>query len=219
MRCVPIDTEICATNLALWGGFTYVMPGREGTLSLEAAPDRPAREVTLTAKQRPLSVAVDIVLLLTAGRRASWSFLARPGWCGRAGRMTWGFFAYAFGFNPGQSFQFYAWLQQWPDAMLAQAIASCVMQAAGYAGLLLFALRVPVDRAEGRWRGSTRAADRFILLLLVSLSTLGSVFGHRTEYAMRASMLIGLPVSLAALLILIGRRKDLSPRDYQRIAG
>ncbi len=57
----------------------------------------------------------------------------------------------------------------------------------------------------------------FILLLLVSLSTLGSVFGYRTEYAMRASMLVGFAVSVAALLILIGRRKDLSPRDYQRI--
>ncbi len=32
MRCIPIDTELCATNLALWGGFNYVMPGREGRL-------------------------------------------------------------------------------------------------------------------------------------------------------------------------------------------
>jgi hypothetical protein len=218
MRCAPIDTELCATNLALWGGFNYVMPGREGKLIVEAASDRPAREVTLAAKQRPLSVGVHLVLLLqqVAGilvvLGAAWLVWTRPG------GMTWGFFAYVFGFNPGQAFQFYAWLQQWPHVMLAQAMASCVMQAAGYAGLLLFALRVPVDRVEGRWRWIERALPIvFVLLLLVSLSTLGSVFGHRTEYAMRASMLIGLPVSLVALLILIGRRNDLSPRDYQRI--
>src|SRR5208282_2318542 len=28
MRCVPVDTEICASNLAMWGGVSYVMPGR-----------------------------------------------------------------------------------------------------------------------------------------------------------------------------------------------
>src|ERR1039457_301056 len=39
MRCIPVDTEICATNLALWGGYTYVLPGREGTLLLEPTPD------------------------------------------------------------------------------------------------------------------------------------------------------------------------------------
>jgi hypothetical protein len=34
---------------------------------------------------------------------------------------------------------------------------------------------------------------------------------------MRSSFLIGFPVSAAALAILLGRRRDLSPRDYQRI--
>ena len=75
----------------------------------------------------------------------------------RPGAMTWGFFAYAIQFNPGQAFQFYAWLQQWPWALLVQDVASCVLQAAGYTGLLLFALRAPVDRAEGRWRWVERA--------------------------------------------------------------
>ena len=65
MRCVPIDTEICATTLALWGGYTYVLPGREGTLLLAPTPDHPARQVTLIAQRRPLSVAVDLVMLLT----------------------------------------------------------------------------------------------------------------------------------------------------------
>ena len=218
MRCVPVDTEICATNLALWGGYTYVLPGREGTLLLMPTPDRPARQVTLIAQQRPLSVAVDIVLLLTqvAGilvvLGAAYLVWIRPG------AMTWGFFAYAIGFNPGQSYQFYAFLQQWPVAMLTQGVMSCLLQAAGYTGLLLFALRVPVDQTEGRWRWVQHALPAiFILLLVISLSSLGSVFGYPTEYAMRASMLVGFVVSVAALAILIGRRKHLSPRDYQRI--
>ena len=113
--------------------------------------------MTLIAQPRPLSVAVDIVLLLTqvAGilvvLGAAYLVWIRPG------AMTWGFFAYAIGFNPGQSYQFYAWLQQWPHAMLAQEVMSCLLQAAGYTGLLLFALRVPVDQTEGRWRWIERA--------------------------------------------------------------
>ena len=47
--------------------------------------------------------------------------------------------------------------------------------------------------------------------------SLGTAFGYPTEFAMRASILIGFAVSAAALGILIGRRRDLSPRDYQRI--
>jgi hypothetical protein len=218
MRCYPVDTILCATNLALWGGFNYVMPGRQGILLIKATPERPAREVALIAGPRPDSIAIDIVLVIgqIAGilvvLGATWLVWLRPG------GMTWGFFAYAITFNPGQSFQFYAFMQQWPQAMLAQSIASCLMQAAGYTGLLLFALRVPVDRTQGRWRLIERALPAvFILLFLVSLSSLGSVFGYPTEYAYRASLVVGFAVSVAALAILIGRRKDLSPRDYQRI--
>jgi hypothetical protein len=218
MRCYPVDTILCATNLALWGGFNYVMPGRQGILLIKATPERPAREVALIAGPRPDTIAIDIVLVIgqIAGilvvLGAAWLVWLRPG------GMTWGFFAYAITFNPGQSFQFYAFMQQWPQAMLAQSIASCLMQAAGYTGLLLFALRVPVDRTEGRWRLIERALPAvFILLFLVSLSSLGSVFGYPTEYAYRASLVVGFAVSVAALAILIGRRKDLSPRDYQRI--
>jgi hypothetical protein len=218
MRCIPVQTELCASTLALWGGFTYVMPGRQGMLLLKGAPDSPPRMLTLVAKPRPPSVAVSLVLLLDqiAGvlvvLGAAYLVWLRPG------PMTWGFFTYAMSFNPGQAYHFYAWLQQWPMAMLTQGVASCLLQAGGYTGLLLFALRAPVDRAEGRWRLIERALPAiFVVLLLVSLGSLGSLFGYPTEFAMRASMLVGFLVSAAALLILIGRRKDLTPRDYQRI--
>src|SRR5271166_3047083 len=29
MRCIPVGTNLCASNLALWGGYNYVMPDRE----------------------------------------------------------------------------------------------------------------------------------------------------------------------------------------------
>jgi hypothetical protein len=218
MRCVPVDTELCASNLSLWGGVTYAIPGRAETLLVKASGDQPDRAVKLIAEPRPTTLALKSVVLLDqiAGilvvLGAAYLVWIRPG------AMTWGFFAYTIYFNPGQWFQFYAWLQQWPRALLAQDIASCVLQAAGYAGLLLFALRAPVDRCEGRWRGVERALPALaILFLVIALISLGSVFGYRTEFAMQASILLGFPVSVAALGILLGRRKDLSPRDYQRI--
>jgi hypothetical protein len=218
MRCVPVDTELCASNLALWGGVGYVLPGRTATLKLMTNGDRPARQVKLVAETRPRSVANDLVLALTqiAGvlvvLGAAWLVWTRPG------PMTWGFFAYVLYFNPGQSFQFTAWLQQWPRALIAQDAASGVFQAAGYTGLLLFALRAPVDRAEGRWRLAERVLPLLaVLFLAIEFASLGSIFGFRTEFAMRAAALFGLAVSAAAIAILIARRGDLSPRDYQRI--
>jgi hypothetical protein len=187
-------------------------------LLVKSADDRPAREVKIVAAPRPLSIAFDVLLALqqTAGvlvvLGAAYLVWIRPG------PMTWGFFAYTIYFNPGQWFQLYAWLQQWPWALLAQNVASCFLQAAGYAGLLAFALRAPVDRAEGRWRQVERALPGLaVLFLAVALISLGSVFGYRSEFAMRASILLGFAVSLAALGILFARRSELSPRDYQRL--
>ena len=218
MRCIPVDTSVCATNLALWGGVNYVMPGREATLLIVATPDRPAHAVRLVAEPRPANRALDLVLLLSAIAGvlvvlgAAWLVWIRPG------PMTWGFFVYAIEFNPGQSYVLYAWLQQWPRALMVQDVLSCVLQAGAYTGLLLFALRAPVDRVEGRWRWVERALPAIaVILLLVDLASLGSLFGYKTEIWMRASTLMGFPVGVAAILILIGRRSDLTPRDYQRM--
>ena len=121
-------------------------------------------------------------------------------------------------FNPGQAFQFWAWLQLWPRALLAQNVIFLVMQAAAYTGLLMFALRAPVDRAEGRWRTIERALPALAIVFLgVALASMATVFGYSAEIWARAMLLIGFAVSVGALAILIGRRRDLSPRDYQRI--
>jgi hypothetical protein len=218
MRCFPLGTDVCATMLALWGGFYYVLPGRVGTLHLAAAAGQAARDITLVAEQRPQSHLHRLVLLLdqVAGvlvvLGGAWLVWLRPG------GMTWGFFAYVIEFNPGEASQFYAWLQQWPLALLAQWVATCVLQAAAYTGLLLFALRVPVDHAQGSWRRIERALPALAaLFFLVSLASLGSVFGWRAEAATLAALIMGLAVDAAALAILIGRRKSLGARNYQRI--
>ena len=218
MRCIPVDTEICASMLTLWGGLNYVTPGRTATLLLAAAAEHVPRQVMLTARQRPPSRTLNLMLLLdqTAGilfvLGAAWLVWIRPG------GMTWGFLAYAIEFNPGQAFQFYAWLQQWPVALLMQAVASCVTQAAAYTGFLLFALRVPRDMTEGSWRRVERALPVLAAAFLaLEMASLGGVFGYPAEAAMRAALLIGFAVAVAALGILLGRRKGLSPRDYQRV--
>jgi hypothetical protein len=218
MRCIPFGTQACATMLALWGGFYYVLPGRVGTLHLAAAAGQPARDVTLVARPRPQSHLHRLVLLLDqlAGvlvvLGGAWLVWLRPG------GMTWGFFAYVIQFNPGQASQFYAWLQQWPLALLAQWIATCVLQAAAYTGFLLFALRVPVDHAQGGWRRIERALPALAaLFFLVSLAGLGSLFGWRAQTATLTGLIVGLAVDAAALAILIGRRKTLGARNYQRI--
>jgi len=132
--------------------------------------------------------------------------------------MTWGFFVYSIYFNPGQVFEFYAWLQQWPRALLAQNVLSCIFQAAGYTGLLLFALRAPVDEVGPRWRALERALPILAAAFLaLSLSGLGNVFGYPVESLWRASMIVGFAVSAAAIAILLARRRDLAPQDYQRI--
>ena len=218
MSCASVDSVGCASLLAQWGGVTYVMPGREATLVIVSAAQRSRGEVKLKAEPRPADRLLDIVIVLDtiAGvlviLGAAWLVWTRPG------PMTWGFFIYVIQFNPGQAFQFWAWLQLWPRVLLAQNVIFFVMQAAAYTGLLLFALRAPVDRVEGRWRIIERALPALaIVFLLVALPSMGTVFGYPAETWTRGLFLVGFAVSAGALAILIGRRRDLSPRDYQRI--
>ena len=194
------------------------MPGREATLSIAAQGDRPARDVKVVAKRAPRSIPLDVVLTLTqitgvlVVLGAAYLVWIRPG------PMTWGFFAYILYFTPGSTFQYLAWLQQWPQALLAQNVAYCFFQAAGYTGLLLFALRVPIDETKRRWRPVVRALPAVaVVFLALELASVGSAFGFRSELAMRSAIIVGFVVSAAAIAILIARRADLPPRDYQRI--
>ena len=143
---------------------------------------------------------------------AAWLVWTRPS------AMSWGFFLYVNWFNPGQVYAFYTILAQWPLASFAQDIAAILAQAAGYAGLLLFVLRVPNNKTEARWRPVERALPLVgVALALVLLSSYGAVFGHPTETVTRISILVGFVVDAAALAILLARRRTQTPEDYQRV--
>ena len=133
--------------------------------------------------------------------------------------MTWGFFLYVIWFNPGQSSQFYAWLQYYsPVALLTQNILGSIAQGIGSAGFILFALRAPTDETTLRWRPLEKALPAVAILLSVLLSlSYANLFGYPTEMVTRAGVLSALAVAAGALAVLVARRTELPPQDYQRL--
>jgi hypothetical protein len=218
LRCSFRDLATCGYALAALGGVEYVLPGRQAVIPLAARHGQPARDVTLAAAQRPSNFVVRVVLLLDqiAGIAvviaAAWLVWTRPS------AMSWGFFLYVNWFNPGQAYAFYAILQQWPLLLLAQDIAGCFAQAAGYAGLILFVIRAPNDQTEPRWQPVERALPLLALIFALALvASYGNVLGFRTEAITRAGIIAGFPVALCALGILLARRHTQRPEDYQRL--
>ncbi len=218
MRCRLSEIEECGSTLDVLGGVDFVLPGRAVTIELMANEGRPARQVTLIAEQRPYNVLIKAVNMLCqiAGVAviiaAAWLVWTRPS------AMSWGFFLYVNWFNPGQEYAFYAILEQWPLALLAQDAASILAQAAGYAGFLLFVLRVPNNKTEPRWRGVERALPLVALIFaLLLFGSYGSMFGYPSETVTRVGILAGFVVDAAALWILLARRQSQTPEDYQRV--
>ncbi|HEY2970468.1 MAG TPA: hypothetical protein VGK75_19100 [Casimicrobiaceae bacterium] len=218
MRCLPYDAATCGTALAVLGGVQYVLLGRSATISLVSASDPHLRQVTLVAEETPTNWLARGVLVLDeiAGilvvLAAAWLVWTRPG------RMSWGFFLYVIWFNPGQGYVFYALLQQWPLALLAQNAAACLAQAAGFAGLLQFALRVPANEIDPAWRSFERALPLVaVVFAMAFLASFGSVLGYGTENITRMVLLAGFAVDLCALIILFMRRRSQTPEDYQRV--
>ena len=217
MRCLPFDRDRCASIMTVVGGIQDVLPGSAITLDLAAIPGQAARQVTIEAEPRTPNWLVRSVLLLDqiAGilvvLAAAWLVWVRP-------PMSWGFFLYVIWFNPGQSFELYAQLQRWPLLLLAQDIAGCIAQAAGYAGLLLFVMRAPTDTTQPEWLPYERALPALgIAIALALMASYASAFGFKTEFLTRATILFELVVSVAALVILLLRRQTLSPKDNQRL--
>lgn len=218
MRCLPYDSETCGSVLAAVGGVQYVIPGRAITLTLAPTTGQEARRLTLVAEERPSNWLVRSVLILSqitgvlVVLAAAWLVWTRPG------PMSWGFFLYCVWFNPGQSFEYYAQLQRWPLLLLAQDAAGAIVQAAGYAGLLLFVTRAPTDEAQPGWVPFERSLPYVAVAIAIALlASYGSLFGFKTEFLMRATILFGLIVSITAIAILVRRRRTLTPKDNQRL--
>lgn len=219
MRCIPIDTLICSSAMAALGGMRLVSNYQRAELALVATSERPARQVDIVAKQRPYNWWVLAVLLLDQLAAilvilaAAWLVWTRPG------VMTWGFFLYVIWFNPGQSSKYYALLQYYsPAALLTQNIAGAIAQGAGSAGFIWFALRAPTNETTSRWRPVERALPSVAILLAILLAlSYANLFGYPTEAVTRAGVLSGLVVAASAFMILLARRKELPPQDYQRL--
>jgi hypothetical protein len=218
MRCIPLNTPRCATALAILGGLQLVSDHRRGELALSATADKPVRQIELVAVKRPVTWWVLAVLVLDQFAAilvilaAAWLVWTRPG------AMTWGFFLYVVWFNPGQSYQYYALLQHSPAGLLTQNLAGAVAQGVGYAGFLLFALRAPQDQNLPHWRRVERAlpAVGFLLAILLAISY-ANILGYPTETITRAGILSGFLVAASAFAILLARRKELPPSEYQRL--
>src|SRR6516165_5631308 len=158
MRCIPVSTLQCASAMAALGGMRLVSNGQRSELTLTATSEAPVRYVNIVATTRPYSWWPSAVLLfdqlaaILVVLGAAWLVWTRPG------RMTWGFFLYVIWFNPGQSAQYYAWLQSYsPIALLTQNLAGVIAQGAGSAGFIWFALRAPTDETTLRWRPVERS--------------------------------------------------------------
>jgi hypothetical protein len=218
MRCVPVNTLRCASGLAVLGGLQLVSYDRHGEFVIAAGAEKPVRHFEIVAAAVPATwtvlavLALDQFAAIVVILAAAWLVWTRPG------GMTWGFFLYVIWFNPGQSFEYYALVQRQPAALLAQNVLACIAHAAGFAGFLLFALRVPEDFNLPQWRKIERAlpAVAVFLAVLLGLSYL-NVFGYRTEMVTRIGLLCGLLIDGGALAILLRRRKELPPSEYQRL--
>jgi hypothetical protein len=218
MRCLPVDTLRCGTALTALGGVRLVGDRREGEVWLTAAGDKPSRKVEVVAETPPFSgwaaavLPLDQLAALLVILAAAWLVWTRPG------GMTWGFFLFVLWFNPGQSYEYYALLQYSPKTLLTQNFAGYVAQGAGFAGFLLFAMRAPRDQCSPRWQTIERALPTVGVLLgvLLALSS-ANVFGYPAEIVTRAGILSGLLVAACAFAILLARRGEQPPADYQRL--
>ena len=221
MRCDSPDAPQCANLLAVLGGLGgmhAVLPHRQITLLIQPKDGGTSQEKILQSVPSPLTSAerlvlfADTIVAIVVIIIAFWLVWTRPSW------MTWGLLLYVVWFNPGQTFTYYALLQRWPVAILAQEIAESLAQGAALAGLLLFALRFPDDRTEPRWQKFQRAVPLLaVIMAALTLLSYGSLLGFPTEKITEITFLAGYAIDAAVLFILISRRRTLPPQEEQRM--
>jgi hypothetical protein len=222
MDCsIRLRSQPCVDLLAVLGGLggrQLVRPGRVLRLQVIPGGEGTTRTVDVAAKlvqttwlERGVLLFNEIVATLFV-LAAAWLVWTRPG------GMTWGFFLYAIWFNSGQNFVFYVFLQEHPNWLLTQEVGGAILQGLGYAGFLLFVLRVPSDQTPPALRGWQLMLPLVALLFIgLQLLSYASAFGHPSETASRTTFLAGFIIDGIALLILLHRRHGQPPQEYQRL--
>ena len=221
MRCIPIASPACRDLLTVIGGLGGPHVVRmDHAIDLVVQPEGggAARVVHLQAARTTrgwldrlvlfADTLVGIIVILAAVRLV---------WIA-PGTMTWGFFVYAMWFNPGQTFAYYALLEPWPAAILLQEIAEALVHGAGYAGLLLFALRFPNDVPSPSLARYERVAWAIGAAIgALWLGSYANAFGLRTEALSTTALLLGYVVDAIIVFVLVQRRRALPLLDRQRV--
>jgi hypothetical protein len=136
----------------------------------------------------------------------------------RPSLMTGGFFLYGLWFNSGEYFWYFTWLLDngW-QFVIAQELLQSVMQALGYGGFVIFALRFPNDTADG-WRRKRQYVVPWIVAVLAILQvwSFGTIFGWETELVTRIAYGAGIAVDLYVIVILFHSQSDQDPVHRQR---
>jgi hypothetical protein len=220
MPCLPPDTKTCSSLLSVMGdlgGLGYNLPHFQAQLAI-LPKTGPPRAVTLQAAPAPLPWLNRLILLACTIAAMLFIGIALLLVWTRPSAMSWGFFLYAIWFNPGQGYTFYAWLETWPLASLAEQVFEAFIQGAAFAGLLIFAIRFPTNTATLSWARLERAC--LLLGLVIALCTLAvgaNLFGIPTETLNDAIFASGFVIDAGALLVLLIRMPTLPPQDEQRM--
>lgn len=210
-----------AAVLGGMGGRQYVRPDlSEVRLCVHDESSDPSTATVQSFPAKPVDLDLLTKFFLTLDQIFGVLFILGGVWLvwRRPTAMTWGFFLYAVWFNPGQYYVLYAELQRWPRIMLGQEFLQAVFQAAGYCGLILFALRFPNDRVDGRWRYLELMLTRIgIILAVLQLWSFSAIIGERTETVTRISYGAGIAVDVLVIAIVLIRRFTIdSAADRQR---
>ena len=221
MNCWNPQSSACASLTAVLGGsggLQDTLPGREIELILRPQAGEPGRVVHLRAEVAPLDLTGRLVLLavtvagILSTLAAAWLVWVRPG------LVTWGFFFYLFWFNPGQTYTYYAILQSWPLLLIIAQVLGALATGAAFAGLLVFALHFPDSEPDPRWHRSKWLVPWVgVSIAALRLLAAANLFSVPTEPIMDASYVCGYVVNLAVLVLLLVRRRNLHPRNEQRM--
>jgi hypothetical protein len=221
MRCIPLSTPQCASLVTIIGGLAGLqgaLTGREISVRILPKSGEPPKEVALRAVSASLTFVervvqfADTIAGIVVICIGFWLVWTRPSW------MTWGLFLYVIWINPGQVVTYYALIQRWPIAVLAQELAESLAQGAAFAGLLIFTLRLPDDSIEPRWRKLQRIVPLLgAAITVLNLLAFSNMLGFRSERVTEISFLAGYAIDAVALLVLLERRRKLPPLEEQRI--